>query len=66
MDSSDYRVIIVRAWRESDGVRIRVLAEGDPRRQWVLGSIADAGDVLAALLAELAPPARPPTSDTDG
>ena len=65
MDSSEYRVIIIRAWRESDGVRIRLLADGDPGRQWVFGSIADAGDVLAALLAELVPPESPTTSDTD-
>jgi hypothetical protein len=66
MQSSDYRVVIVRAWRESDGVRIRVLADGHPRRHWVLSSIAEAGDVLVGLLTELAPPAEPTTSHTDG
>lgn len=65
MDSSEYRVIIIRAWREADGVRIRLLAGGNPGRQWVFGSIADAGDALAALLAELVLPKPPTTSDTD-
>jgi hypothetical protein len=65
MDSWDSRVIIVRAWRESDGIRIRLLAEGDPRRQWVLTSIAEAGDLLATLLAELPAPAHGPVSETD-
>ena len=67
MDPSDHRVVIIRAWREANDVRIRVLADGDPRRQWVLGSITDAGDVLVALLTELLPPslpgATPHTSD---
>jgi hypothetical protein len=65
MDPSEYRVVIVRAWREADSVRIRMLAGGDPGRQWVLSSIADAGDVLVALLTELVPPAQSARSHTN-
>jgi hypothetical protein len=53
MDQPAYQVIVVRAWREPEGVRIRLLADGGSARQWVVGSIASACDVLGALLAEL-------------
>lgn len=53
MDESDHRVIIVRAWREADGVRVRLLADGTPRRQWVASTIPDAADVVVAVLSEL-------------
>jgi hypothetical protein len=53
MDPPAYQVIVVRAWREPDGVRIRLLADGGSARQWVVGSIASACDVLSALLTEL-------------
>jgi hypothetical protein len=64
MDSLRYQVIVIRAWRESNGIRIRVLADGSPPRQWVVGSIAEAHDIMGALLARLlaAPdqPSAPP------
>lgn len=64
MDSPRYQLIVIRAWRESNGIRIRVLADGSPPRQWVVGSIAEAHDVMGALLAPLlaAPdqPSAPP------
>jgi hypothetical protein len=53
MDSPRYQVIVIRAWREPEGLRIRLLADGSPPRQWVVGSITDARDVMGALLAEL-------------
>jgi hypothetical protein len=53
MDSPRYQLIVIRAWREPDGLRIRLLADGTPPRQWVVGSITDARQVVGALLAEL-------------
>jgi hypothetical protein len=66
MPPPESRVIVVRAWRDAGGVRIRLLADGDAdgdyERQWMVGSIADACTVLGSLLAELlGAPAR-----TDG
>lgn len=68
MDSLRYQLIVIRAWRESNGIRIRVLADGSPPRQWVVGSIAEAHDVVGALLARLLaapdqPPAPPDTTE---
>ena len=53
MDSLRYQVIVIRAWREPNGIRIRVLADGSPPRQWVVGSIAEAQDVIGVLLTRL-------------
>ncbi len=63
MEPPDFHVIVVRAWREAGGLRIRLIADGVPARQWVVGSIADARDVLGSLLAELlVTPAQPEAS----
>lgn len=59
-------MIVIRAWREPQGLRIRLLADGSSRRHWVVGSAASACEVLAALLAELVteePATRPHTAD---
>lgn len=63
MDPPDFVVIVVRAWREAGGLRIRVLANGGSGRQWVVGSVAEVRDVLEAIIAELPAPApeRPAT-----
>jgi hypothetical protein len=53
MDPPRYQLIVIRAWREPEGLRIRLLANGAPPRQWVVGSITEARDVVGALLAEL-------------
>jgi hypothetical protein len=66
MDPPDYQLIVIRAWREPQGLRIRLLANGSSQRQWVVGSAASACEVLAALLAELVteePTTRPHTTD---
>jgi len=65
MDSPDYQVIVIRAWREPQGLRIRLLADGSSQRHWVVGSATSACEVLAALLAELVteePATRPHTT----
>jgi hypothetical protein len=53
MDGRDQRLIIVRAWREAGGVRVRLLADGPPERQWVVATIPDAAEVMFAVLSEL-------------
>jgi hypothetical protein len=65
MDSPCYQLIVIRAWRESNGIRIRVLADGRPPRQWVVGSIAEAHDVMDALLARLLATADQPSAPPD-
>ncbi|MET0419036.1 MAG: hypothetical protein ABW022_23735 [Actinoplanes sp.] len=60
MEPPDYQVVVVRAWREAGGLRIRLIALGDPERHWVAGSIAEANGLLEMILAELlATPAGP-------
>lgn len=63
MEPPRYQVIVVRAWRDAGGLRIRMLADGDSARQWVVGSIAEARDLLGTILAELAGPAQPDQPD---
>jgi hypothetical protein len=53
MDPIEFQVVVVRAWREPEGLRIRLLADGHPPRQWVTSSIADTCAILAGLLAAL-------------
>jgi hypothetical protein len=64
MEPPSYQVIVVRAWREGRGLRIRLLADGGSTGQWVVGSIAEACELLGSILAELL--ARPANQeDTD-
>jgi hypothetical protein len=63
MESPRYQVIVVRAWRDAGGLRIRMLADGGSARQWVVGSIVEARDLLGAILAELAASAQPDQPD---
>jgi hypothetical protein len=53
MEPPSYQVVVVRAWREAGGLRIRLIAHGDADRHWVVGSIAEASDLLGSILAEL-------------
>lgn len=59
MAPPQFRVIVIRAWPDAGGLRIRLLADGDPARQWIVGSIADARDVVTLLLGELLVSATP-------
>lgn len=58
-----FRVVVVRAWVEPEGVRIRLLADGHSARRWVVDSVSDACDLLGCILEELEPgspgPQRP-------
>jgi hypothetical protein len=53
MEPPSYQVIVVRAWREAGGLRIRLIADGGSARHWVVGSIVEATDLLESILAEL-------------
>jgi hypothetical protein len=53
MEPPSYQVVVVRAWREAGGLRIRLIAHGASERYWVVGSIAEASDLLGSILAEL-------------
>jgi hypothetical protein len=60
MGPPSYQVVVVRAWREAGGLRIRLIAHGDSERHWVVGSIAEARDLLGSILGELlVTPTRP-------
>lgn len=64
MSANEWRVIVVRAWREGQQMRVRLLAEGDGKRSWVVSGTAEALAVVRALLEELdvadeTPPATP-------
>jgi hypothetical protein len=60
MGPPGFHVIVIRAWPDA-GLRIRLLADGDSPQQWIVGSIAEARDVVGSLLAELL--AAPPRAD---
>jgi hypothetical protein len=53
MQPPGFRVIVVRAWRDAGGLRVRLIADGEARRQWIVGSITEAREVLESVLAEL-------------
>jgi hypothetical protein len=53
MEPPSYQVVVVRAWRDAGGLRIRLISHGDAERHWVVGSIAEASDLLESILAEL-------------
>jgi hypothetical protein len=54
MESTPYMVIILRGWRESDSVRVRILVEDGTQRQWVIAGVSRTCALVAALLDELA------------
>jgi hypothetical protein len=53
VSANEWRVIVVRAWREGQQMRVRLLAEGDGKRSWAVSSTAEALAVVRALLEEL-------------
>jgi hypothetical protein len=53
MEPPEYQVVVVRAWREAEGLRIRLIADGDSERHWVVSSVAEASDLLGMILVEL-------------
>lgn len=53
MSTNEWRLIVVRAWRDGQQMRVRLLAEGDGKRSWVVSSTTEALAVVRALLEEL-------------
>ena len=47
------RIIVIRAWRDGDDVRVRLLIDDDRHRAWVVTGAAAAAEVVRLLLAEL-------------
>lgn len=61
VETSEGRVIVLRAWWNPEGVRVRVLIHDGSRRQWVVAGIPAACALVATLLDALQPP---PTTET--
>jgi hypothetical protein len=53
MTADEWRLLVVRAWRDGATVRVRVLERGEPDRQWAASSSAEAGEVVQRVIAEL-------------
>ncbi|HET7399947.1 MAG TPA: hypothetical protein VFJ94_15640 [Intrasporangium sp.] len=64
MSQDSYRVIVVRARRDSGRLIIRILTGSGPSapaRQWVVADVAGAVQLIAVLLHELDDGSAPPT-----
>ncbi|MGE5831122.1 MAG: hypothetical protein ACM30G_22565 [Micromonosporaceae bacterium] len=53
MGSPTWRIVILRAWRDADGLRIRVLTHDHPERQWIVNSLDACHEILDLLFSEL-------------
>jgi hypothetical protein len=62
VESSKHRVIVLRAWRDPQGTRVRVLAANGSGQQWMVAGVEDTCALIARLLNELEEPSIP--SDT--
>jgi len=62
MSANKWRVIVIRAWREGQQTRVRLLAEGDGKRSWVVSGTAEALAVVRALFEELEVAETPPAT----
>jgi hypothetical protein len=60
MAADNWRVIVVRAWRDGAQVRVRLLVQDGGQRTWVVTGAAEALEILGALLHELDPPGGTP------
>ncbi|MHC6591691.1 hypothetical protein [Arthrobacter sp. C152] len=58
--TAEYSVIVLRAWRNPQGLIIRVLTTDGTRRNWVVLGTANLAALLEILISEL----QPPGSDT--
>lgn len=54
--TAEYSVIVLRAWRNPQGLIIRVLTTDGTRRNWVVTGTANLAVLLESLISELAPP----------
>lgn len=53
MDSLDWRVIVIRAWRDSGGVRVRILTSDGTSGRSVIAFGHEAGEIVQRLVSEL-------------
>ena len=60
MVADDWRVIVVRAWRDGTQVRVRLLVQNAGQRTWVVTGADEALEILGTLLHELDAPGRTP------
>jgi hypothetical protein len=60
MAAGEWQVIVVRAWRDGDQVRARIIVTGDRRREWVIAGVPGATEIFAGLLEELLAGAETP------
>ena len=58
MESHRSQVILLRAWLEDNGLRVRILVADGPQRRWVVAGVEPACSVVEALLRELASPTK--------
>lgn len=60
MVADDWRVIVVRAWRDGAQIRVRLLVQSGGQRTWVVTGADEALKVLGTLLHELDAPGETP------
>jgi hypothetical protein len=66
MEASDWRVIVIRAWREARGIRLRVLVDDGVSRRWTVASGTEAGAIVQLLVSELEDSANPDPDQSRG
>src|SRR5512133_3563947 len=65
MTAHQWRVLVIRAWRDGAGVRVRVLQGGEPCRQWTAASSTEAGELVQRVIAELEDGASGPVESVE-
>jgi hypothetical protein len=53
VNASTWQVIVIRVWRESSGIRLRILMQDGTNRNWAVATAAEAGELIARLIDEL-------------
>ncbi|MBT2521850.1 hypothetical protein [Arthrobacter sp. ISL-28] len=61
--TAEYSVIVLRAWRDPQGLIVRVLTTDGTRRSWVVFGTANLVALLETLTAELEPPGSGATAE---
>jgi len=61
--TAEYPVIVLRAWRNPQGLIIRVMTTDGTRRHWVVFGMANLVALLESLTADLEPPHHGTTAE---
>lgn len=61
--TAEYSVIVLRAWRNPQGLFVRVLTVDGTRRSWVVCGTANLVALLETLTGELEPPGPETTAE---